>query len=462
MKTYYRLPTVILLTFIALLWVSFSLNAQNWDQIIKGVASDRADNDNFGYSVAISGDYAIVGAYQQDQDASGSSFMSNSGSAYIFKLTGSTWAQQQKILASDRAGDDYFGYSVAISGDYAIVGANWEDEDASGGATTPNAGSAYFFGESPCSPNTSSFSVSICESYTVPSGDETYTVSDTYMDTIPSLVNGCDSVMTIDVTILQPTTRSFSVSVCETYTVPSGDETYTVSNTYMDTIPSLVNGCDSVMTIDVTVLQPTSSSFSVSVCESYTVPSGDETYTVSDIYMDTIPSLVNGCDSVMTIDVTVNDLPDVGVTATDPTLTADAAGASYQWLDCDDSDAMIGGATDQAYMPLANGSFAVEVTENGCVDTSDCVSVFTVGIDNLKDELFQVYPNPTSNQVTIDLGSETSGSVRIFDVAGKTVYSEQITSSKATLDVSAIAEGVYTLQFVSETGLTKIQRVVKQ
>ncbi|MBK7148920.1 MAG: FG-GAP repeat protein [Bacteroidetes bacterium] len=65
----------------------------------------------------------------------------------FFRTSGSTWAQQQKIVA-DRlapATNDYFGYSVAISGDYAIVGAYQEDEDAAGGATALDAGSAYIF-----------------------------------------------------------------------------------------------------------------------------------------------------------------------------------------------------------------------------------------------------------------------------------------------------------------------------
>ena len=120
----------------------------NWAQIQKIVASDRASTDNFGISVSISGDYAIVGAYFEDEDAAGSNAASNTGSAYIFKKDeGGTdnWGQIQKIVASDRAIEDYFGYSVSIFGDYAIVGAYLENEDAAGGNTASNTGSAYIF-----------------------------------------------------------------------------------------------------------------------------------------------------------------------------------------------------------------------------------------------------------------------------------------------------------------------------
>ena len=120
----------------------------NWGQIKKIVASDRAAIDNFGRSVAIAGDYIVVGALYEDHDASGANALSDAGSAYVFqKDTGGTdnWGQLQKIVASDRGASDIFGHSVAIAGDYIVVGANSEDEDASGANTLSDAGSAYVY-----------------------------------------------------------------------------------------------------------------------------------------------------------------------------------------------------------------------------------------------------------------------------------------------------------------------------
>ena len=120
----------------------------NWSQAQKIVASDRAEGDVFGFSVAISGDYAIVGAYLEDEDALGANNKNKAGSAYIFERSGGTWSQVQKIVASDRNGNDRFGQSVAISGDYAIIGAHNEDQDVAGLNTKSNAGSAYIFNRS--------------------------------------------------------------------------------------------------------------------------------------------------------------------------------------------------------------------------------------------------------------------------------------------------------------------------
>jgi hypothetical protein len=110
-----------------------------WGNEQKIQASDRQGSDHFGESVSISGDYAIIGAYAEDTRGS------NAGAAYIFKrdtVTG-TWSEQQKLMASDGQQDDQYGYSVSMDGNYAIVGARYEDEGGS------NAGAAYIYTRDP-------------------------------------------------------------------------------------------------------------------------------------------------------------------------------------------------------------------------------------------------------------------------------------------------------------------------
>ena len=115
----------------------------------KVVSNDRGSQDNFGKSVSISGDgnFAVVGAHQEDEDVSGSSTLSNAGAAYIYKYNGSTWSQVQKIVASDRAVNTQFGWSVSISndGNSIVIGAVAESMDASGSNQISAAGAAYIF-----------------------------------------------------------------------------------------------------------------------------------------------------------------------------------------------------------------------------------------------------------------------------------------------------------------------------
>ena len=111
----------------------FVRNGGSWSQQAKLIANDAATEDRFGLAVAISGDTAVVGAWGDDDSGS------NSGSAYVFVRSGVTWSQQAKLTASDPAPEDWFGTSVAISGDTAVVGALLDDDGAS------SSGSAYIF-----------------------------------------------------------------------------------------------------------------------------------------------------------------------------------------------------------------------------------------------------------------------------------------------------------------------------
>ncbi len=165
-------------------------------------------------------------------------------------------------------------------------------------------------GAAPCT-NASTFTVSACGSYTwVAKGNKVYTASNT-TDTI-KLINaaGCDSIVTLRLTIKQPTASTFTVSNCSSYTwVAKGNKVYTASNN-TDTI-KLINaaGCDSIVTLNLTIKQPTASTFTVSADGSYTwVAKGNKVYTASNT-TDTI-KLINaaGCDSIVTLNLTIRNL----------------------------------------------------------------------------------------------------------------------------------------------------------
>jgi len=105
-----------------------------WTEQQRLTAGDGAGDDWFGWSVALSGETAAVGAYKDDVDGK-----SNQGSAYVFVRSGDTWTQQQQLKAGDGAAYDYFGSSVALSGETAVVGAPYDD------VATTDQGSAFVF-----------------------------------------------------------------------------------------------------------------------------------------------------------------------------------------------------------------------------------------------------------------------------------------------------------------------------
>ncbi len=113
----------------------FKRNGILWPQEAKLIASDGTAGESFGISVSISGDYVVIGPDEDDIEPN-----ANQGSAYIYKRNGTSWIQESKFTASDGASSDFFGNSVSISGDYAIIGA-WVDDVGS----NTNQGSVYFF-----------------------------------------------------------------------------------------------------------------------------------------------------------------------------------------------------------------------------------------------------------------------------------------------------------------------------
>ncbi|HVQ00042.1 MAG TPA: FG-GAP repeat protein, partial [Candidatus Thermoplasmatota archaeon] len=105
----------------------FTSNGTTWTQQAKLLASDGETMDYFGYSVSVDGNTALIGAYNDN----------SKGSAYVFTRNGTTWTQQQKLQASDGTIYDWFGYSVSLAGDTALIGASGNDDDGN------DSGSAY-------------------------------------------------------------------------------------------------------------------------------------------------------------------------------------------------------------------------------------------------------------------------------------------------------------------------------
>jgi len=105
----------------------------NWVEQAKLLPTDGAEDDWFGISVSISGDTAVIGARRDDDNGS------DSGSAYIFRYDGSIWYQEAKLLPADGAEYDGFGIEVSISGDRAVIGASYDDDSGQ------SSGSAYVF-----------------------------------------------------------------------------------------------------------------------------------------------------------------------------------------------------------------------------------------------------------------------------------------------------------------------------
>ena len=197
-------------------------------------------------------------------------------------------------------------------------------------------------------------------------------------------------------------------------------------------------------------------------CDSYDWIDGN-TYTASNNSAQWTLTNAAGCDSIVTLNLTINTVDATATQSGEINIEANTSGATYQWLDCNDNYSELIGETNQQFTATANGDYAVEVTMNGCADTSNCYTVATIGIiENSFGSKLVVYPNPTIGNFTIDVGETyNSVSVTISDVKGKLIQSNTFKDSQL-LDLNlSEPNGVYLLKIESESNKAII-RVLKK
>ncbi len=299
--------------------------------------------------------------------------------------------------------------------------------------------------------------VTACDSFTWIDG-MTYTSSNnTAVDTLVNAA-GCDSVVTLNLTILNSTTGTDVVTACDTFTWIDG-VTYTSSNnTATDTLTNAV-GCDSIVTLDLTILNATSFTEVVIACDTFTWIDG-VTYTSSNNTATVTLTNAAGCDSLVTLDLTINTV-DPAVTVDGFTITADEVDAAYQWFDCT-TTLPLDGETNQSLEVDANGEYAVAIAKNGCMDTSECVTITGVGISETTwGSEIRVYPNPTRNTVTIELGA-LQAQVSLHNAAGQElVVPQSQQQGQTSLSLEALSAGVYLVRIQGQ-GQQRVMRLVKQ
>lgn len=244
------------------------------------------------------------------------------------------------------------------------------------------------------------------------------------------------------------------------YHTNSNDRISLFNMSYFVEMVKLSVGYITTKAVPYTSCSPTFSNIIVSACGSYTSPSGN-IKSSSIIFNDTI-SNVSGCDSVITIDLTITPLPNTNVVLNSNTLTADLFADAYQWVDCDNSLAHISNENNQSFSPQQSGNFAVIITNNGCTDTSECqaISISTAGLSEL-NMTSRIYPNPSTGIISIDYGNFNVQEVFIYNQMGQLV--RELPAESITHNLSNLANGIYFIHLQNDDAIEtfKIQLVHK-
>ncbi|MEZ4721747.1 MAG: SBBP repeat-containing protein [Flavobacteriales bacterium] len=191
----------------------------------------------------------------------------------------------------------------------------------------------------------------------------------------------------------------------------------------------------------------------ITACDIYTWIDG-ATYTASN--NTATHTLVNasGCDSVVTLNLTINSVSNISTVIVADSIIANNSNATYRWLRCDSAYTIMSNDTNQWLIPDSNGFYAVELTENGCVDTSVCIEITTVGIEDIDNGLrVNIYPNPTTGGILVSFDRELyNAELQLTNIIGEAVlhkHYDSITSTSLTL---AGSSGIYFLIIKSPEG----------
>lgn len=220
--------------------------------------------------------------------------------------------------------------------------------------------------------------------------------------------------------------------------------------------------CSATMTQTptVTVNNSTTGTDVQTACGSYTWIDGNE-YTASNNTATFTLTNAAGCDSLVTLDLTIETTPAAGaVDNGDGTLSATGTG-TYQWIDCADNTPIVG-ATSSLFTPSQNGDYKVVVSDGNCSDTSDCVTINNVSLNQYGALDLSAYPNPTESNVTIVSTNVVLRSVSVHDATGRLVVVKSVNSNTTSIDLQGNENGLYFINVESIDGNTKTLRIVKQ
>lgn len=218
--------------------------------------------------------------------------------------------------------------------------------------------------------------------------------------------------------------------------------------------------------ITVNVYTPYNGNINATFCngDTYTFPDGSTTTTTAS--NTTVLTDQNGCDSTINTTATVVALS-FSITNTNGVFSSNqATNATYQWIDCDNGNAIIPGETNQTFTPTTNGSYAVIVTstiDGNCEVTSPCEMISNVGIGENDENSISIYPNPSDGKYIVQFtGMNLFSNLEISDDRGRIVYKQELHGEQEiNIDLTDEAKGIYIMK-VRNNQDVKIVKLIKQ
>jgi hypothetical protein len=241
-----------------------------------------------------------------------------------------------------------------------------------------------------------------------------------------------------------------NATACDSFVSASGKYIWKTSGSYPDTLQSSA-GCDSLIRYNLVIGHTTQSELPVTSCGKYLSPAG-KIWNATGVYTDTIAN-ASGCDSIITVLLNIPEINSTVIQDND-TLYAITTDVNYRWLDCANEFQAIEGEVNQKFAPTESGEFALEITKEGCADTSECFQLVKTGIiyNNMGGDLI-VYPNPASSLVNIKMPEfYPSIDIELLNLSGSVILKESRYHQKDLNIKLNVPQGMYILNLRSSSG----------
>lgn len=248
-----------------------------------------------------------------------------------------------------------------------------------------------------------------------------------------------------------PVNFNYEESACNSYLFNGA--VYTESGSYEALLVSQ-SGCDSLVTVDLTIHFSQISEVALSTTS--TIEYNGILYTEPGVFtQNTVTSA--GCDSTIYVGITIfNNGFNVSVEGDD--LISDVMGQSYQWVDCNNNNQPIPGATEQGFSPTQSGSYAVIVIGNQGSAQSECVTFVVASLNEQEFVSTAIYPNPCRETLFI-AGLTGTARFELHDLTGKLLISGSIMTEQ--MDVSTLSAGTYLLSLFDAHG-KRVHKLIKE
>ena len=253
----------------------------------------------------------------------------------------------------------------------------------------------------------------------------------------------------IFVSKLAPCAASYgidSIAACDSLTWIDGVTYRSNTNSACYTLIN-AQGCDSLVSLNLTINHSSSGVDSVFACNSYTWIDGVTYYSDNNTATYRLTTQ-DGCDSMAYLDLTL-EIIDTTIAVSGFTISSNHVGGQYQWVNCDSNYTAIVGAVSESFTPMVDGNYAAVVRSGQCVDTSACVNIQGLSLSgNTLGSKLELYPNPSKGIVTVRTPKILS--IAVYSLDGKLQFKQEaFNSDEVRLDLSNGEATSYIIQVLT-------------